>query len=111
MVPAVMVLLLGVAVCQPPLSALVIDLVPKEVRGNAAGFYNTLTVFGNAIGALIGGLFIQLYGLLSMFALSGGLVTVGLIIGFIYLPKGKPRREGEEILSTVVDTKSSSSQI
>jgi len=93
-VPAVMLFLLGVAVCQPPLSALVIDLVSKEVRGKAAGFYNTLTVFGTAIGALIAGFIIQSYGLTSMFVLSGILVTISLIIGLIYLPKGKPRREG-----------------
>jgi len=93
MVPAVMLLLLGIAVCQPPLGALIIDLVSKEVRGNAAGFYNTLTVFGNAIGALIAGFIIEPYGLSSMFVFSGVLVTISLIIGLISLPKGKHHRE------------------
>ena len=98
MVPVVMVLLLGIAVCQPPLSALVLDLVPKQVRGNAAGFYSALTIFGTAIGAFVAGFLVESYGLNSMFILSGILVTIGLIIGLRYLPKGKARGKGEENL-------------
>jgi len=89
---------LGIAICQPPLSALVLDLVPRQMRGNAAGFYSTLTIFGMALGAFIAGFIIQSYGLTSMFMLSGVLVSISLIIGLLYLPKGKPRIPGADAL-------------
>ena len=94
MVIVVIFLLLGIAICQPPLSALVLDLVPKQMRGNAAGIYSTLTIFGMALGAFIAGFIVDLYGVNSIFALSGVLVSISLIIGFIYLPKGKPQGAG-----------------
>jgi MFS family permease len=94
MVIVVILLLLGIAICQPPLSALVLDLVPKQMRGNAAGVYSTLTIFGMALGAFIAGFLVESYGVNSIFALSGVLVSISLILGLIYLPKGKPPRAG-----------------
>ena len=92
MIIVIIILLLGIAICQPPLSALVLDLVPKQMRGNAAGIYSTLTILGMALGAFIAGFIVESYGVPSIFALSGTLVSISLILGLIYLPKGKPQR-------------------
>jgi predicted MFS family arabinose efflux permease len=50
------------------------------------------------MGAFVAGFLVESYGLNSMFILSGILVTIGLIIGLRYLPKGKARGKGEENL-------------
>ncbi len=41
-IPICLLMFIGISFTLPPLSALVLDLVSKEVRGNASGFYNTL---------------------------------------------------------------------
>jgi MFS family permease len=89
--PAIIIALLGIAIAQTPLSALLLDLVPKEVRGNASGFYNTMTILGNAIGSVTAGFIVQFLGQGSMFAFSGALLAFGLFIGLAFLPRGKPK--------------------
>jgi MFS family permease len=90
--PVIIIGLLGVAIAQTPLSALVLDIVPKEVRGNASGFFNTLTILGNSIGAIAAGFIVQLYGQGMMFAFSGSLLAISVFIGLILLPRGRPPR-------------------
>nr|MDO8135964.1 MFS transporter [Candidatus Njordarchaeum guaymaensis] len=89
--PVIIIALLGIAIAQTPLSALLLDIVPKEVRGNASGFYNTLTILGNAIGSITSGFVVQFYGQGSMFAFSGALLALSLFIGLTFLPRGRPK--------------------
>jgi len=88
--PVIIIALLGIAIAQTPLSALLLDIVPKEVRGNASGFFNTLTILGNAIGSITSGIVVQFWGQSSMFAFSGGLLALSLLVGLALLPRGRP---------------------
>jgi MFS family permease len=88
--PVIIAGLLGVAIAQTPLSALILDLVPKGVKGNASGFFNTLTILGNSIGSIAAGFIVMLYGQGAMFAFSGVLLTISLLIGLALLPRGRP---------------------
>ncbi|WXG44502.1 MAG: MFS transporter [Promethearchaeati archaeon SRVP18_Atabeyarchaeia-1] len=89
--PIIILGLLGVAVAQTPLSALVLDLVPKEVKGNASGFFNTLTILGSSIGSIAAGFIVELYGQGTMFAFSGVLLFISLLVGVALLPRGRAR--------------------
>jgi MFS family permease len=88
--PVIIVGLLGVAIAQTPLSALILDLVPKGVKGNASGFFNTLTILGNSVGSIAAGFIWELYGQGTMFAFSGMLLAVSLLVGLALLPRGRP---------------------
>jgi MFS family permease len=90
--PVIIIGLLGVAIAQTPLSALILDLVPREVKGNASGFFNTLTVLGNSIGSIAAGFIVYMYGQGTMFAFSGGLLATSLLVGLILLPRGRPSK-------------------
>jgi MFS family permease len=90
--PVIIAGLLGVAIAMTPLSALILDLVPKEVRGDASGFFNTLTILGNSIGSIAAGFIVELYGEGTMFAFSGVLLAVSLLVGLILLPRGRPSK-------------------
>jgi DHA2 family methylenomycin A resistance protein-like MFS transporter len=97
MVPFVMTMMLGVAISQPPLSALVVDLVDKSLRGRATGIYNTLTVLGNASGALIAGVVaLSSLGFYAIFLLSACLMGGGLVLGLIFMPNKR-----KNVVSTV----------
>jgi MFS family permease len=89
--PVIIVGLLGVAIAQTPLSALLLDLVPKDVRGNASGFYNTLTILGSAIGSVSSGFVVQLSGQGMLFAFSGIVLGFGLFVGLVFLPRRHSR--------------------
>lgn len=87
MMPFVMFMMLGIAISQPPLSALVVDLVDKSIRGRATGIFNTLTIFGNASGALLAGFVAEsVLGFYAIFLLAGCLMLVGLVIGITFIP-------------------------
>jgi MFS family permease len=93
--PLIIILaLLGVAIAQTPLSALILDIVPKQVRGNASGFYNTLTVLGNAIGSVASGFIVVFLGQGMMFALCGALLSLSAVVALFSLPRGLPKRNG-----------------
>jgi MFS family permease len=81
--------LFGVAIAQTPLSALVLDLVPKDVKGKASGFFNTLTILGNSTGSIAAGFIVWIYGQGVMFAFSGVLLAVSLLVGLVSLPRGR----------------------
>jgi MFS family permease len=85
--PIIILGLLGVAVAQTPLSALLLDLVPKEVRGNASGFYNTLTILGTAVGSVLSGFIVEFLGQGMLFASSGVLLALSLPVGLAFLPR------------------------
>jgi MFS family permease len=93
--PVIIAGLLGVAIAMTPLSALILDLVPKEVRGDASGFFNTLTILGNSIGSIAAGFIVELYGQGAMFAFSGVLLAVSLLVGLILLPRGRPLKTAD----------------
>jgi MFS family permease len=87
MIPFVMLMMLGVAIAQPPLSALVLDLVDKSIRGRATGIYNTLTIFGNASGALLAGVVAStLLGVDAIFLLAACLLAFGIVLGQVFMP-------------------------
>ncbi|HME55293.1 MAG TPA: MFS transporter [Candidatus Lokiarchaeia archaeon] len=87
MIPFVMFMMLGVAISQPPLSALVVDLVDKSIRGRATGIYNTLTIFGNASGALLAGFVASsTLGIDAIFVLAACLMASGFVLGQIFMP-------------------------
>lgn len=87
--PVIILGLLGVAVAQTPLSALILDLVPKEARGSASGFFNTLTVLGNSIGSIVAGFIVFFYNQGTIFAFSGVLLATSLLLGLIQIPRGR----------------------
>jgi MFS family permease len=87
--PVIILGLLGVAVAETPLPALIMDMVPKEARGNASGFLNSLTVLGYSIGSIAAGFIVFLFGEGIMFAFSGVLLAISLPVGLIQLPRGR----------------------
>nr|MDO8099675.1 MFS transporter [Candidatus Njordarchaeota archaeon] len=89
--PVIIIALLGIAIAQTPLYALLLDLVPREVRGNASGFFNTLMILGNAVGSVTSGFVVQFWGQASMFAFSGTLLAFSLLVGLAFLPRGLPK--------------------
>jgi predicted MFS family arabinose efflux permease len=87
--PVIILGLLGVAVAETPLPALIMDMVPIEARGNASGFLNTLTVLGYSIGSIAAGFIVYLFGEGVMFAFSGVLLAISLLVGLMQLPYGR----------------------
>jgi MFS family permease len=87
----IIIALLGVAIAQTPLSALLLDIVPREVRGNASGFYNTFTILGSAIGSVSSGFIVQFFGQGMLFAFSGALLALSLLVGLVFLPRRRPK--------------------
>jgi MFS family permease len=95
-IPVCLLMFIGISFTLPPLSALVLDLVSKEVRGNASGFYNTLTTLGNSGGVLIVGFVIQFYSIYALFGFSAILMSMCLAIGLFLMPQIKPQRKSKK---------------
>lgn len=67
-------------------SSLVANSVPKHRMGQAFGFYQTSMTVGSGVGPLIGGLVADLVGMREAFFVSSGLMVVGLLAAFLFIP-------------------------
>ncbi len=90
LVPLVLCLMLGISFINPPLSALVLDIVPQEKRGNATGTFNALSILGSAIGASIMGFIIQFYGYSGIFGFASYILGACLVVAFFYIKNVQP---------------------
>ena len=82
--------MLGISFINPPLSALVLDLVPEEKRGNASGTFNALSVLGSAIGASIMGFIVNFYGYNGIFGFASYILGTCLLLAFLFIKNVKP---------------------
>jgi MFS family permease len=86
----ILCLMFGISFINPPLSALVLDLVPEEKRGNASGTFNALSVLGSAIGASIMGFIVNFYGYNGIFGFASYILGACLILAFIFIKNVQP---------------------
>ena len=91
----ILCLMLGISFINPPLSALVLDLVPEEKRGNASGTFNALSVLGSAIGASIMGFIVNFYGYNGIFGFASYILGTCLLLAFLFIKNVKPLKSKE----------------
>ena len=97
LIALILCLMLGISFINPPLSALVLDLVPEEKRGNASGTFNALSVLGSAIGASIMGFIVNFYGYNGIFGFASYILGSCLILAFIFIKNVQPLKSKQNI--------------
>jgi MFS family permease len=88
---AVTALAVGNGFANPALLGSVSLLSPAESQGGHLGVNQSLSSLGRILGPALGGLFYREFGMSTPFLAAGGLVILGLIIGYgvrLKLPKG-----------------------
>jgi MFS family permease len=93
----ILCLMFGISFINPPLSALVLDLVPEEKRGNASGTFNALSVLGSAIGASIMGFIVNFYGYNGIFGVASYILGACLILAFIFIKNVQPLKSKYDV--------------
>jgi MFS family permease len=93
----ILCLMFGISFINPPLSALVLDLVPEEKRGNASGTFNALSVLGSAIGASIMGFIVDSYGYNGIFGFASYVLGTCLILAFIFIKNVQHLKSNHEV--------------
>ena len=83
----------------PAFNAIIAESLPSKRRGSGYGVYNTITRIPNIFAPLLGGLFVDAYGLyrgVRMFLmLQIGASILGIIIRFFYLKETVVHRTGK----------------
>jgi len=97
LIPLVLCMMFGISFINPPLSALVLDLVPEEKRGNASGTFNALSVLGSAIGASIMGFIVNFYGYNGIFGFASYMLGACLILAFIFIKNVQSLKSKHEV--------------
>ncbi len=83
----------------PAASALVIDLAPKEKRGQTMGLFATSTQLGNMTGPAMGGFVLKLFGFRAAFLSSAAIAGIAMIFALTRMKivrTGGPVATGEK---------------
>jgi MFS family permease len=70
----------GFTVLEASLPSLVSRLAPSELKGTALGVYSTAQYLGAFLGGVVGGWLYGNFGILSVFAVCGGLCVIWLLL-------------------------------
>ena len=82
----------GAAMLQANSVALIADTVPRPLLGRAIGVQGSAQALGLALGPAIGGLLMSLGGWRLIFLVNLPAGTIGLVLGWLLLPRSRSRR-------------------
>ncbi len=84
---------LGAAMLQANSVALITEAMPRRLLGRALGVQGTAQALGLALGPVIGGLLLALSGWRLIFLINVPAGAIGLVLGWLLLPRSRSRRE------------------
>ena len=81
---AIIILTVGEMLVWPVIPTIANDLAPKGREGFYQGIVNSTATGGRMIGPLLGGLLVDLYGILILFGVLIFLLVLGLVLTYLY---------------------------
>jgi len=92
LIAARMIQAVGAAMLQANSVALIAETVPRPLLGRAIGVQGSAQALGLALGPAIGGVLLSLGGWRLIFLVNLPAGTIGLVLGWLLLPRSRSRR-------------------